>query len=94
MITLAVAAGRRRPCPISASTCRRESGRAIQRLASVTLFAAVNRLAGLRRLEDPAFQDRLRLAQQAGRSGPGQVFTNSIGIVQSAILTLAGSWSR
>ena len=49
----------------------------------------MGRLAGLRSLEDPAFQDQLTFAQQAGSSGPGQVLSGSITIVQSAI-TLAG----
>ena len=66
-----------------------QSGRAVQRHAVTGLFAAVGRLAGLRSLEDPEFQDRLRFAQQAGSSGPGQVLSGSIAIVQSAI-TLAG----
>jgi ATP-binding cassette, subfamily B, bacterial len=66
-----------------------QSGRATQREATAALFTAVTRLAGLRRLEDPAFQDRLRIAEQAGSSGPGQIVAGGIGILQSA-LTLAG----
>ena len=66
-----------------------QSGRAIQRLTTADLFTAVTRLAGLRRLEDPAFQDRLRMAQQAGKSGAGQVVSNGIAVIQAA-LTLAG----
>ena len=66
-----------------------QSGRAVQRHAVARLFTAVGRLAGLRSLEDPEFQDRLRFAQQAGSSGPGQVLSGSIAIMQSAI-TLIG----
>jgi ATP-binding cassette subfamily B protein len=66
-----------------------QSGRAIQAGATADLFSAVTRLAGLRRLEDPAFQDRLRLAQQAGTSGPSQVVSAVIAAGQSAI-TLSG----
>jgi len=51
-----------------------QSGRAIERLATTELFGAVCSLAGLRRLEDPAFLDRLNMAQRVGMSGPGQVF--------------------
>ena len=63
--------------------------RAIERTATCELFGAVGRLAGLRRLEDPAFLDRLNMAQRVGMSGPGQVFNSAVSAVQSA-LTLAG----
>ncbi|WP_249713958.1 ABC transporter ATP-binding protein [Rhizomonospora bruguierae] len=53
------------------------------------LFIAVNRLAGLARLEDPVFHDRLQLAQQATRAAPRQAFTGLIGIGQAG-LTLVG----
>ncbi|HEY6313855.1 MAG TPA: ABC transporter ATP-binding protein [Streptosporangiaceae bacterium] len=66
-----------------------QSGRAAQRHATAEMFTAVARLGGLRRLEDPAFQDRLRVAEQAGSSGPGQVVSGGISIVQSA-LTVGG----
>jgi ATP-binding cassette, subfamily B, bacterial len=66
-----------------------QSGRAVERQSAARLFTAVGSLAGLRSLEDPAFQDQLRFAQQAGASGPGQVVSGSIAIVQSA-MTLAG----
>ncbi|MEV5988883.1 ABC transporter ATP-binding protein [Streptomyces sp. NPDC052051] len=38
-----------------------------------TLFAKVDRFRGLRRFEDPAFHDRLRLAQQASEDAPHNV---------------------
>jgi ATP-binding cassette, subfamily B, bacterial len=66
-----------------------QSGRAVQRDATSRLFTAVTRLSGLGTLENPAFQDTLRFAQQAGGTGPGQVLTGGISIVQSAI-TLTG----
>jgi ATP-binding cassette subfamily B protein len=66
-----------------------QSSRAVQRDATSRLFTAVTRLSGLGTLENPAFQDTLRFAQQAGASGPGQVLTGGISIVQSAI-TLTG----
>lgn len=66
-----------------------QSGRAIERLATAELFGAICRLAGLRRLEDPAFLDRLNMAQRVGLSGPGQVFTSVSAVVQSA-LTVTG----
>jgi ATP-binding cassette subfamily B protein len=53
------------------------------------LFGAVARLAGLRRLEDPVFLDRLNMAQRAGMSGPGLVFNSAISVIQSA-LTVTG----
>lgn len=66
-----------------------QSGRAVQRHAAAELFTAVGRLTGLRSLEDPAFQNQLRFAQQAGSAGPGQVLSGGMAIAQSAI-TLAG----
>ena len=66
-----------------------QSGRSIQRDATSRLFTAVTGLSGLRTVEDPAFQDKIRFAQQAGASGPGQVLSGGIAIVQSAV-TLAG----
>jgi ATP-binding cassette, subfamily B, bacterial len=62
-----------------------QSSRAVQREATVRLFTAVTGLSGVRRLEDPAFQDNLKFAQQAGASGPAQVLSGGIAIVQSAI---------
>ncbi len=66
-----------------------QSGRAIQHQATATLFTAVAKLTGLRKIEDPSFQDRLQRAQQAGSSGPGQVITATLTIGQTA-LTLFG----
>jgi len=63
--------------------------RAVEAHTTARLFGAVTAMTGLRRLESPAFQDRLRLAQQAGRSGPSLFFNTGIGIVSAAI-TLAG----
>src|SRR6185312_1358307 len=43
-----------------------EVGRVIGRRAQSDLYQATARLTGLARLEDPAFHDRLRMAQTAG----------------------------
>jgi ATP-binding cassette, subfamily B, bacterial len=66
-----------------------QSGRATQRHATAELFTAVTRLAGLRRLEDPRFHDRLNVAQQAGSNAPAQIFSTGMAIAQ-AVLTLTG----
>jgi ATP-binding cassette, subfamily B, bacterial len=66
-----------------------QSGRAVQQVVTAELFGAVSRLSGVRRLEDPAFRDRLRIAQQAGSSGPAQLVSSGAGIVQAA-LTMTG----
>jgi ATP-binding cassette subfamily B protein len=89
VLALAVAAGVAGILPNISQYLSARSSRAFQRQASVELFSSVTRLAGLRRLEDPGFQNQLSMAQQAGRSGPGQILTNGVGIV-SAALTLAG----
>jgi ATP-binding cassette, subfamily B, bacterial len=66
-----------------------QSGRALQREATGAVYGAVARMSGLRRLEDPSYQNRLILAQQAGSSGPGQVVSSVLTLAQAA-LTLAG----
>jgi ATP-binding cassette, subfamily B, bacterial len=66
-----------------------QTGRAVQRRTVADLFTAVTRMAGLRRLEDPAFQNQLRFSQDAGSSGPSQVVSGTVSIVQS-MLTLIG----
>ncbi|MCP2322880.1 ATP-binding cassette subfamily B protein [Hamadaea flava] len=52
------------------------------------LFAAVSRAPGLARFENPAFLDRLRLAQQSARN-PGRLVDTALSAARSA-LTLAG----
>jgi len=66
-----------------------QAGRAVLQHSTGELFTAVTQMTGLRSLENPAFQDRLRMAEQAGSSGPGLVVSGGIGIAQSAI-TMAG----
>ena len=53
------------------------------------LFDAVDRHPGLARFEDPAFLDRLQLAQGPGRAAPGQVYRAGLATVQGTV-TLAG----
>ncbi len=89
ILALAVVSGVAGILPNISQYLSARSARAFQRHASVELFTSVNRLAGLRRLEDPGFQNQLSMAQHAGRSGPGQILTNGVGII-SAALTLAG----
>jgi ATP-binding cassette subfamily B protein len=56
--------------------------------AKDTLFAAVERLSGLTRFEDPAFLDRLRLAEQSA-SNPGQLVDSAFLVGRNG-LTLFG----
>ena len=86
---LAVSGGLTAVLPYLAQYLTAQSGRAVERVATAELFGAVSRLAGLRRLEDPAFLDRLSMAQRVAMYGPGQVFTSVTGTLQSA-LTLSG----
>ncbi|WP_433318422.1 ABC transporter ATP-binding protein [Micromonospora sp. CA-269861] len=65
---------------------RADLGRSSAVVALDQLYAATDRLAGLRRLEEPAFQDTLRMAEQAGRDGPGRCVDGLIGLVQGAVL--------
>src|SRR5699024_2498613 len=49
------------------------------------LYESVNGFEGMRRIENPAFLDRLRMAQQAATTAPDQVATSVFGLVQSVV---------
>ncbi|GAA1572396.1 ABC transporter ATP-binding protein [Dactylosporangium maewongense] len=66
-----------------------ELGRAVAVIAKDRLYAAVGRFTLLQTLEDPAFRDRLRMAEQAGNGGPSQVVDSVLGVAQ-AVVTIAG----
>lgn len=68
---------------------RAQLGREVAVTAQERLYRAVDGFTGLRRLEDPAFLDRLRLAQQSGGTAPGQVLEAVLTVVGSG-LTIAG----
>jgi ATP-binding cassette, subfamily B, bacterial len=63
--------------------------RAITRTGTAELFGSVTEIRGLRCLEDPAFQDRLRVAGQVGATAPGPVTIGGIGAIR-AVITLVG----
>jgi len=65
-----------------------EFDRAVNLIVRTNLFAAVNRLNGLARLENPRFHDQFQLAQQAGYAGPAQVVSGLLGVVQSLVTTV------
>lgn len=67
---------------------RQESQRRTGLFAQDRLFAAIERLSGLSRFEDPAFIDRLRLANQAGGVGPGAVVTGMVGIGRGVLMSV------
>ncbi|MEU9606530.1 ABC transporter ATP-binding protein [Streptomyces sp. NPDC048057] len=75
--------------PQGAEYLRTELDRAVGLRAQDQLYRAVERFVGLARFEDPAFLDRLRLAEQAGRGMPLQAVDGLLRIGQSA-LVLAG----
>lgn len=62
---------------------------ALRSMASMRPRSTVTEIRGLRRLEDPAFQDQLQVAGQVGAPAPGQVVSGGIAVLQSAV-TLAG----
>ncbi|WP_330452193.1 MULTISPECIES: ABC transporter ATP-binding protein [unclassified Streptomyces] len=66
-----------------------EIGRRVTLRTQGELFAAVTREQGIGDLENPAFQDRLRLAQQSSHGGPQQLVGAILVTAQSA-LTVAG----
>ncbi|WP_244312443.1 ABC transporter ATP-binding protein [Microbispora hainanensis] len=73
--------------------CQSELDRSIALAAQSRLYTAVNRLPGLARFENPAFLDRLRLAQTMGGRTPSQILTGalSIGAAVVGILGFTGS---
>jgi ATP-binding cassette subfamily B protein len=68
---------------------RAELDRATGVVARERLFGALDRLRGLARLEDPSFQDRLRLAVDSGRISPPAVLAGTVDLARGA-LTIAG----
>lgn len=46
------------------------------------LYSAVNRIEGLAQFENPAFLDRIRLAQQGASGAPERVMTSAFGLAQ------------
>lgn len=67
---------------------RAELDRRASLRAKDTLFAAVERFAGLSRFEDPAFLDRLRLAEQSVLN-PGQLIDSTLQVGRGGV-TLIG----
>jgi ATP-binding cassette, subfamily B, bacterial len=65
---------------------RAEVERAVGVASRDRLFAALERLRGLRRLEEPRFQDRLRLGTDAGRTSPPAVLSGAVDLVSGAIV--------
>jgi ATP-binding cassette subfamily B protein len=66
-----------------------ELERSVGLLAQDELYAGVERCRGLVRFEDPAFLDRLRLAEEAARMTPNRVVEGGLSI-GSGLLTISG----
>ncbi|GII63517.1 multidrug ABC transporter permease [Sphaerisporangium krabiense] len=66
-----------------------ELGRATRLRAQERLYEALSRLQGLARFDDPAFFDRIGLAQQASGMAPQMVLEASLGGLRAAV-TMAG----
>jgi ATP-binding cassette subfamily B protein len=62
--------------------------RSIDLTARRRLYAAVARMPGLRRLEDPVFQDRLALAGETGATGPSEVVTSALAAAQASVVLI------
>ena len=74
--------------PVTVRYLRAQLGRSASVVATERLFAAAENQVGLRRFEDPAFLDRLRLAQE----GTGRIpeLVDGIGGALGGALSLAG----
>ncbi|MGW2619348.1 ABC transporter ATP-binding protein [Streptomyces sp. NPDC001500] len=64
----------------------KEFERAVGLLAQQQLYEATGRLVGLARFEDPAFVDRLRLAQQHGGATPGVLVATILSVVRAVAM--------
>ncbi len=89
LIGLVVAGLAAAALPPATEYLHNQAGRSIGRRAQSDLYIAMERLVGLAQLEDPAFRDRLRMAQQSGRAGPGQVVDGVVGVCRG-LITLVG----
>ncbi|HEX4815152.1 MAG TPA: ABC transporter ATP-binding protein, partial [Nonomuraea sp.] len=65
-----------------------EMGRSIRLHSQDRLYAALSRLAGLSKFEDPVFHDRIRLAQQAGEMSPQTILAASLSGVRTVVTML------
>jgi ATP-binding cassette subfamily B protein len=65
------------------------AGRQVAYRSMDVLYTAVNRLVGLRRLESPQFYDHLRMAQEAGASGPSQLVAAELDLARARRDTIA-----
>ncbi|MGW1106872.1 ABC transporter ATP-binding protein [Streptomyces sp. NPDC002540] len=74
--------------PQGAEYLRSELDRSVGLRAQDRLFRAVERFVGLARFEDPAFLDRLRLAEQAGGTMPLQAVDGLLRLGQSALVLM------
>ncbi len=68
---------------------RAELERRVAVLVHERLFTAINGLPGLRPFEDPAFHNRLLMAQQGGEAAPPIVLATGVTLVQEGV-TLVG----
>ncbi|MFI6485736.1 ABC transporter ATP-binding protein [Nonomuraea sp. NPDC050663] len=70
-----------------------EMGRSVRLYSQDRLYAALSRLDGLSRFEDPVFHDRIRLAQQAGEMSPPMILDATLGGVRTVVIVLGFSGS-
>jgi ATP-binding cassette subfamily B protein len=75
--------------PAAVTFLNQEMERAVGRRALSDLYRSMARCQGLARVEDPRFRDRMQLARQSGRVGPGQAVHGLIGLA-SGLVTLVG----
>ena len=75
--------------PVAGNYLQGAARRTIALRVQDQLFRAVNRFQGLARFEDPAFQDRLRMAQLGGLQAPSQLVNSIVSLLRSA-MTIVG----
>ena len=67
---------------------RAETERRVLLLATLRLYAAVDRFVGLCRFEDPIFLDHLQIARSSGAGSPGMVVDGGLGVLRALLIVV------
>jgi ATP-binding cassette subfamily B protein len=74
--------------PFCLQFAQKETERRIGLVAQDRLFASTERFTGMARFEDPAFLDKLRMAQQYGGATPGVVVGSALSVTRTSLTAL------
>lgn len=78
--------------PMAQTYLQSELQRRVHRCVTTRLYEEVSRIDGIAPFESPAFQDQLRLAQQASQTAPPHIFIGLLVVLQSGITVISLIW--